>query len=159
MKKQIFIDTETTGLNPKKDKITQLAYLYFENGKKKDSGNLKGGGIYKSFLKSLDKFVDKFQKGDKMYFVGHNSHFDSDFIREMFAKNGNNFYGSYFYNPVVCTIMIASYKAMLKNKRPEDFTLLGLCKFFKIKVDENKLHDALYDITKTRELYLKLTKW
>lgn len=66
MKKQIFIDTETTGLNPSKDKITQLAYLYFENGKKKDSGNLKGDGIYKSFLKSLDKFVDKFQKGDKV---------------------------------------------------------------------------------------------
>ena len=159
MKKQIFIDIETTGLNPKKDTITQLAYLYFENGKKKATGNLKGATIYGSFVKSLDKLVDKFQKGDKMHFVGHNSHFDSDFVRELFVKNGNNFYGSYFYNPVVCTMMVASYKFMLKNKRPEDFTLLGLLNYFKIKVDENKLHDALYDITKTRELYLKLTKF
>ena len=66
MKKQIFIDIETTGLNPKKDSITQLAYLYFENGKKKATGNLKGAGIYGSFLKSLDKLVDKFQKSDKV---------------------------------------------------------------------------------------------
>lgn len=159
MKKQIFIDTETTGLDTEKDKIVQLAYIYCENGKKKATGNLKGATIYKDFLKSIGKFVDKFDKSDKMYFIGHNSNFDSSFVREMFVKNGNNFYGAYFYNPVICTMMIASYKFMLKNKRPEDFTLLGLLKYFKIKVDENKLHDAEYDIAKTRELYLKLTKF
>lgn len=50
---------------------------------------------------------------------------------------------------------------LLRNERNDpklpDFKLLTVCKYLGIPVDETKLHDALYDIELTRELFLELT--
>jgi DNA polymerase-3 subunit epsilon len=157
MSKQLFIDLETTGLDHKTDTITQLAYIYRENGKIKKQGNYKTN-IYKNFITDLDKMVDKFKKDDKLYFIAYNANFDSDFIRTLFLKNKNNFYGSYFYSPAICVMQMVASKFMRKHMRLENFKLGTVCKALGIKVVENNLHDAEYDIKVTKNLYNKLLK-
>jgi len=156
----MFIDIETNqSLDPKTGSIVQLAYIYRVGGKIKGRGDFKGKDIYSRFLADLDKYVDRYNKDDKMYFIAHNAQFDSEFIRNMFLQNKNEFYGAYFYNPPICTMLLAAYKCMKKNKRPENFKLGTLCRTFNIKVKEDKLHDAAYDIDLTKQLYNKLAKW
>lgn len=156
----MFIDIETNqSLDPKTGSIVQLAYIYRVGGRIRGRGNFKGEGIYKKFLADLDTYVDRFNKEDKMYFIAHNAQFDSEFVRNMFLQNKNEFYGAYFYNPPICTMLLAAYKCMRKNVKPENFKLSGLCKAFKIKFKEDELHDAAYDIDLTKQLYNKLVKW
>lgn len=158
MSKQIFIDLETNNsLDPRTGHITQLAGIIRINGKVKEKFNFKNN-IYHSFKTILDKYVDKFDKSDKFYFIGYNAKFDSDFIRELFLKNKDNFYGSYFFTPIIDVMGICAYKFMLKDIRPENFKLGTIARYFKIPVKESDLHDALYDIEITKEVYQKLRK-
>lgn len=162
MKKEMFIDIETNqSLDPKTGSIVELSYIYRVGGKIRGRGEFKGSeaSIYKKFLADLDKYVDRYNKDDKMYFIGHNAQFDSNFVREMFLRHKNEFYGAYFFNPPICTMLLAAYKCMRKNVRPENFKLSGLCKAFKIKFKESELHSAAYDIELTKQLYNKLVKW
>jgi DNA polymerase-3 subunit epsilon len=157
--KQLFIDIETNqSLDPKTGVITQLAFIYRKNGKTIKSVNIKTN-IYTTFVSELDKIVDRFDKNDKVYFIGYNAKFDSDFIRELFTKNNNKFYGSYFFNPIIDIMNIAAYKFMLKKSHPENFKLGTIAKFLNIEVDNNNLHDALYDIEISRKVYSKLLKY
>ncbi len=155
----MFIDIETTGLDPKGDSIVQLAYIYRVNGKLRGSGDFKGEGIYKRFVADLEKYVDRYNKEDKIQFIAYNAQFDSEFVRNMFLQNKNDFYGSYFWSPPICVMLLAAFKYMRKGKRPENFKLGTVCKDFKIKVKDESLHDAAYDILLTKQLYNKLLKW
>ena len=159
-----FIDIETTGLDEKVDRIWQIAGCIRENGKiiekfnyidKKSEKNL-----YYKLLTSLDKGVNKFDKDDKMFFVAYKADFDNKFIRRLFESNENKFYGSYFFNPHVCLMQMAA-RYFMKNsrkKRPDNFKLSTICRYFGISVVDSKLHDGNYDITISRKLYNKLNK-
>lgn len=155
----MFIDIETSGLDPKIDSIVQLAYIYKEGGNIVKTGDLKGQDIYTKFTTDLNTLVDKYNKEDKMYFIAYNAGFDNEFVRNLFLKNNDKFFGSYFYSPHICVMQLAAYKFMRKGKRPESFKLSDVCKYFGIKVVEDKLHDGMYDITLTKKLYNKLVKW
>lgn len=157
-RKEMFIDIETTGLDASKDVITQIGFVYKEGSIVKRTVDIKGDEIYKRFLAELDKCVDRYNKNDKMYFLAYNAAFDSAFIRKLFEKNNNQFYGSYFYHPYIDVMQIAARWYMRRNEHPENFKLSTICKDFGIKVDDTKLHDALYDIQLTRRLYSKLIK-
>ena len=159
MRKELFIDIETTGLNPEKDSIEQLAYIYREGGKIISTQDLKGDNIYPHFVGNLNEIVDRFNKEDKMYFIAYNAGFDNQFVRNMFLQNDDKYFGSYFYSPHICVMQLAAFKFMRKGIRPDSFKLGDVCKYFKLKVDDNKLHDGLYDITLTKNLYNKLLKF
>lgn len=162
--KLCFIDIETTGLDENKEKIWQIAGHIRDNGKIVNRFNIidkkSEKNLYYKFLRSLDKSVNKFDKEDKMFFIAYNAGFDSKFIRRMFESNDNAFFGSYFYNPYICVMqMAARYFMKFPNKeRPKNFKLGEMCKYFKILVNDKKLHDGYYDITLTRKLYNKLNK-
>lgn len=159
MRKELFIDIETSGLSAKDDSIVQLAYIYREGGKIKETGDLKGKDIYLQFLSFLDKCVDRYNKEDKIYFIAYNAVFDTEFVRNMFLQNKNEFFGSYFYSPPICVMLLAAFKYMRKGKRPENFKLGTVCRDFGMRVADDKLHDGMYDITLTKNLYNKLLKW
>lgn len=159
MRKEIFLDLETNqSLDPTTGTITQIGIVYRIDGKIKKELFINNN-IYKSLITFLDSVINKFKPEDKAYFIAYNSKFDEEFIRQLFIRNGNKFYGSYFYNPSIDVMQIAAYKLMLKNKHPENFKLGTICKYFNIRIDDSKLHNALYDIQKTKELYNKLRKF
>lgn len=162
--KLCFIDTETTGLNHYKDRIWQISGRIRIDGKNKETFNITNKrsekDLYKEFISILNKYVDKFNKSDKLFMVAYNSRFDENFIRSMFDRNKNKFYGSYFYNPSICTMQMASlyFLKRPKIKRPDSFKLSEVCKYFKIPFDDNKAHDALYDSNANQKLYNRLIK-
>lgn len=159
-----FIDIETTGLDEKKDTIWQIAGCIRENGRIKQKFNLinkkNEKDLYFKFIKILNKSVNKFDKKDKLYFTAYNAGFDNKFIRRLFETNNNKFYGSYFFNPHICILQMVARYLMKKgvNKRPENFKLSTVCKYFKIPINEKKLHDGNYDVTIMKKLYNKLDR-
>lgn len=159
MRKEIFLDLETNqSLDPLTGTITEIGIIYRVNGKVRKKIEIKED-IYKNLVKFLDSVIDRFNTNDKAYFIAYNAKFDNDFIRQLFLKNNNKFYGSYFYNPVIDIMQIVAYKFMLKDIRPENFKLGTICKYFKIKVEDDKLHSAIYDIEKTKEVYNIIKKF
>lgn len=159
MTKRIFIDLETTGLDSKNDQITEFGYIYKVGKVVKDRGLIKvpdGESVYPGVINLLNKFVDRFNKEDKMYFLAYNAHFDTEFMRELFLKHNNKFFGSYFYTPSIDIMQIVADRMMSNKVRPENFKLSTICKYYGIPVEENKLHNAAYDIDITHKLYTKL---
>ena len=155
--KQLFIDIETTGLDANAS-IREIGLVYYENKKKKWELDIKKN-IYSTLISTLDGIVDKYNKNDKIWFIGYNAKFDADFIRRMFDQHKNVYFGSYFYVPYVDIMNLAAYKFMRNNKRLENFKLSTVCKYFKIPIKESSLHTALYDAKITYQLYQKLLKF
>lgn len=155
--KLIIIDTETTGLDYKLDSITEIGGIVKIDGKIKEKFIFKND-LYNNFIKLLNKYCSKYDKTDKFYFVAYNAHFDMNFIRELFLKNGNVYYGSYFYNPCIDILQLVAYKLMGKKKQPENFKLGTIAKFYGINCNENQLHTAYYDAFLANEILKKVRK-
>jgi DNA polymerase-3 subunit epsilon len=180
--KLIFIDVETTGLDHKKNAIIQLAGIIRIDGRIKDRFNYKMQPHkeatidvneqlamryrtkqetgFKKFKKLLEKHVNPYNKKDKFYFVAYNSKFDENFLRAWFLRNDDKYFGSYFWNPSLDVMQLALRDVMLKGERHElDNMKLGtVCKHYGIRVKEDDLHDAAYDIKITKDLYNKIVK-
>lgn len=115
--------------------------------------------FYHNLIKFLDRFINKYDTKDKLYLVGYNSHhFDAQFLRALFLRNGNNFYGSYFWNPSVDIMLLAMAACYGQRHLLGDFKLMTVAKSLGIELEEEKLHDAEYDVEITRELHKILNK-
>jgi len=130
--KIIYIDLETTGTDPKKNGIIQIAGTISANGESEDfnflmcprnetvydrtalqkNGKTRGeiatyphsSEVFPKFIALLSKYVNRFDKADKFYFVGYNSSFDMDFLREWFSQNEEAYFGSWFWYPRLVSI-------------------------------------------------------
>lgn len=111
------------------------------------------------FVNFLSKYVDKFNKKDKMFFVGYNARFDYDFLREWFNKNGDNYFGSWFWNPPIDIMTLSA--DFLDYERPsmDNFKQLTVADKLGIRVNESSLHDALYDIGLSVKIYSLITDY
>ena len=114
--------------------------------------------VYASLISLLERHCDRFDKKDKLHFVAYNAKFDSDFIRKFFEKNGDSFYGSWFWNPPVCVMQAAAWMTMRVRGALPNFKLGTLCECAELGWDEASAHDASYDIHKTLELYRYLRR-
>jgi DNA polymerase III alpha subunit (gram-positive type) len=108
---------------------------------------------YAKFIEFLSHHCDRYNKADKMHFVGYNAGFDSDFMREFFSKNGDQYFGSWFWNPPVCVMQAAAWMTMRVRGALPNFKLETLCKCAELGWDDTRAHDANYDITQTLELF------
>lgn len=115
--------------------------------------SLSSEDAYTKFIAFCDDHVSRFDKKDKMHFVAYNAQFDSNFVREWFSKNGNSYYGSYFWNPPLCVMIGAAWLTQRVRGALPDFKLGTLCQSAELGWDETLAHDASYDINKTIELY------
>lgn len=183
--KVFYLDTETTGLNPKINDIIQLSFIIEIDGIIKEKQNfkmqpfnyssiteeaLKVNGItleqlktletpqevYKKLIKILDIHIDKYNKKDKFYSAGYNVRFDMDFLREFFIKNGDKYYGSYFDYHFIDAMPMLFLMEYAKKLNLSDHHLETACKHYGIEI---KAHDAEQDIGATRELILKLAEY
>jgi len=185
--KLLFFDVETTGLSAAKCAIHQLSGVIEVDGEVKESFNInirpfEGALIsedainvsnvtkeqieayeldykaaYNEFIKLVLRYINKFDKKDKMFLVGYNNAaFDNHFLRGLFLRNSDKYFGSLFWANPIDVYVLASHKVMSYRHEMSNFKLSSACEAFDIKVNENLLHDAMYDVELTRELFNRI---
>jgi DNA polymerase-3 subunit epsilon len=182
MKKVFFFDTETTGLDCKKQDIIQLAYMIEIDGEIKEEGSLytqpfnydtiqqealntnkltveqlkafpSPSVTFMQLKRVLNKYIDKFNKLDKFSPAGYNVNFDVGFLREFFFKNKDKYYGSYFDYHLLDPIPVLHLLEYKGLIKLPNYKLVTVCEYFNINIDA---HEALSDIKATRQVIQKL---
>lgn len=162
-------DCETSGLDPKKSAMLQIALIPIIDGVVKDpfvsyvrphknaeiaDGALKVNNINREdldtfptieeFTKSMLEFVDQFDC--KFTLRAHNAQFDKDFLYHFMSRQG--LHGDYikrFRPELQCTLEKAKKVFEKEKKKPANFKLGTLCEWFGIKLEN--AHEALSDAT------------
>jgi DNA polymerase-3 subunit epsilon len=180
--KTIFIDCETTGVDPQRHGLVQIAGSVVIEGLAVDNFNitmapmpgdrvdpeaLSVNGLteldlatfqpardaYVLFQQLLSARCDKFNRTDKFHFIGYNGDFDAAFVRRWFEKCGDKYFGSFFWWPTIDVAKLAGLHLMRKRHLMPDFKLKTVAKYCGIAVDDSRLHDAAYDIHLTQQLF------
>jgi len=112
--------------------------------------------VFEEFQALLASYVDRFDKQDKFYFINFGAEFDSEVVRQWFLKNGDEFYGSWFWHPPIDIMPLAMQDLIGKRHELKNFRLDSVCRYYGIEVDDEKIHDALYDAIIARELYRRV---
>lgn len=158
------IDIETTGGISKRDKITEIAIIVYEDGQIVDQFEslvnpersipyeiTRMTGITNEMVENAPKFYeiakDILQKTENCIFVAHNVFFDYNFIKEEFAQLGYT-----FSRKKLCTVQLSRrYFKGLKS-----YSLGSLIEHFKIPV-ENR-HRAMEDTKATLHVFIRILK-
>ena len=107
----------------------------------------------------LGKYVNKFNKTDKLHLAGfNNAPFDNQFFRAFFTQNRDNFFGSWFWSDTIDVMCLASNYLRNERHKMENFKLKTVAAYLGVEVEEDKLHDALYDIYLTQKIYEIVTQ-
>lgn len=181
VKKILYIDTETTGISTKHGLVEIAAFLEFD-GKEVDRFHayarpyeddlihpdaLKANGlsaeeikgfeepkkVHKKFTDWLSEYVDKFDRTDKCLFCAYNARFDADHMRAWFKKAGDKYFGSWFWNPAIDSMMLAALDLHKDRAELEDFKQASVAQFYGINVDASQLHGAVYDCELNRRIF------
>jgi DNA polymerase-3 subunit epsilon len=178
--KVFWFDCETTGTDPQICALVQLAYIIEIDGEEVDEGEIHfrphtGAIISPEALKVnarsredlmmfpevdvgflelkriLNKYIDRYNRDDKFVIAGYNVNFDDQFLRELFNRMGDDYFGSYFMWPKLdVAAFVAQHKIVTKGFKPKNYKLATVCSEFGITF---KPHDALEDIRATKSLY------
>jgi DNA polymerase-3 subunit epsilon len=112
---------------------------------------------YDEFIRIITKYVNPYVKStekDRLFRVGFNSaYFDNPFLEQFFKNHNNEFIFTYFYVDSPDVMVLCSNHFMEDRRSFENFKLPTIAKRFGIPVDETRLHEALYDIELTIEVY------
>ena len=183
--KKAFLDTETSGLNPKLSAILEIGCILEVNGKiveefviecspfkddiiddkalevnkikKEDLYNrMPPRKAHQEFIQKLGCHINRFAKTDKFFFIGYNSTFDYQFLRAFFTKNDDKFFGSYFFYPSIDVAVLAAMHLMNDRYKMTNFKQTTVCTEMGIEVDMEAAHSALYDANLVKSLYNKL---
>lgn len=193
MSKIIYLDTETTGLDPRRCGIIQLAAILDIDGQEMDSIDLRmrpADGLeisdealtisgtkredldnlptereaHAAFLRWLGKHIDKFSKTDKAFFSGYNTPFDIEVVRAWFLRQGDKFFGSWFWSGTIDVMGAALWTLRDQRRHLPDFKLgtvarhvLGVERIDAMTAEAG-LHNALTDIRITRALHQEITR-
>ncbi len=169
--RQIVLDTETTGLNPRTgDRIIEIGgvelvnrrltgnnlHFYVNPQRDSDPGALAVHGLTTEFLRDKPKFAEIVdQLRDYMRdaeLIIHNAPFDLGFLEAEFALLGLPSFSTHYVG-VIDTLVQA--KTMFPGKRN---SLDALCDRFGISNAHRTLHGALLDSELLAEVYLAMTR-
>ena len=116
---------------------------------------------YSEFIGIIGSHCNKYDKKDKIYLCGYNNAaFDNQFLREFFLRQGDNYFGSWFWSNSLDVMVFASMLLSRKRANMENFKLKTVAKACGVEVDEEQLHDALYDVKLTKQIFdLCMAKW
>jgi DNA polymerase III alpha subunit (gram-positive type) len=107
--------------------------------------------VQSELMRMWGKYVDKFDKGDKLTPAGYNIQFDIDFLSAFFRKTGMKFLFSYITHAGLDVLALVRYLSAI-GRIPvlEDHKLQTVCKDFGIQLDD--AHTAAADIKATWQL-------
>jgi DNA polymerase-3 subunit epsilon len=169
--RQLFLDTETTGLSAEGgDRVIELGcvelvnrkltgknlHFYFNPGRESHEDALKVHGISNEFLKDKPKFesvvqeiIDYVQGAE---IIIHNAAFDVGFLNKELELAGQKPFTTYV-DGVVDTLVMA--KQMYPGKRN---SLDALCDRLGVDNASRTLHGALLDAELLADVYINLTR-
>lgn len=169
--RQLFLDTETTGLSAEGgDRVIELGcvelvnrkltgnnlHFYFNPGRDSHEDALKVHGISNEFLRDKPKFKDVVQEivdyVDGAEIIIHNAAFDVGFLNKELELAGKKPFTTYV-NGVIDTLVMA--KQMYPGKRN---SLDALCDRLGVDNSGRTLHGALLDAELLADVYINLTR-
>lgn len=183
--KLLFIDTETSGLDPTTHGIVQIAGIIEIDGEIKEKFNFKCQlfegqtinadalkankltveqirefpdplPVYKKLVAIFRKYIDQYNKVDKFYMVGQNVPFDYAFLEKFFKNCGDNYLYAYiFYDKIDLVALTAAFRVS-KLLTLENVRLETVAKHFGIQY---VAHDAEADIEVTREIFYRFVNY
>lgn len=177
--KNLYLDLETSGLDPQKHGIIQLAYILEENGQilKQNNFNMNPQGkildskallingyteeeinkfpFYKlqifKFLYEIQPFLSS-SFYERFQIIGYNVNFDVEFLKVALQEINVKF-NDIFQNRFVDPLQFLYYLRFLRKVDFIDYKLETVCSYFGVPI---QAHDALSDIQATRELLYRL---
>ena len=182
--KVLWIDTETTGLDPDKHGIIQLAMIVDIDGqiKGKETFTMCPTGrastkealevngytqeqirgfelwenVYHKVTEFMSRFVDKFKKEDKFILGGQNVGFDCDMMKSWFEYCDDKYWFSWVKAGAYIDTLPTVTFLQWQGKVPilKSRKNSELCKHFGIALDN--AHDAMADIEATRAVAYKM---
>ena len=171
MSRQIVLDTETTGLDPKQGhRIIEIGcvelinrrltgnnyHQYIQPEREIDEGAQQVHGITPEFLQDKPTFIDIIEDL-KNYLNGaeliiHNAPFDVGFLNTEFALQGKK----QGMIEDICTV--TDTLVMARKKHPgQKNNLDALCKRYEVNNTQRELHGALLDAELLADVYLFMT--
>ena len=169
--RQIFLDTETTGLSAEGgDRVIELGcvelvnrkltgnnlHFYFNPGRDSHEDALKVHGISNEFLRDKPKFAAVVQEilnyVEGAEIIIHNAAFDVGFLNKELELAGQKHFTT-FVEGVVDTLVMA--KQMYPGKRN---SLDALCERLGVDNSGRTLHGALLDAELLADVYINLTR-
>lgn len=179
--KVFWFDVETSGTDAKKHGIISLAYIVEINGGEVEHGELFANpavdgkeideaaltingfsrsdledfgapqSMYAALYSVLTSYVDKYDKADKFIAAGYNVEFDIAFLRELWLRCGDTYFGSLFAFGAIDPSKIVRF---LQYYRLAPYTTSGtlreIAKLYGI--DPGESHDAVDDIRATKRI-------
>lgn len=172
MMRQIFLDTETTGLEPEQGhRIIEIGcveminrrltgkhfHRYINPDREIDDGAIEVHGITNDFLVDKPRFAQigddflAFVRGADL--IIHNAPFDVGFINHEF-----NLLQRQDLAPITTYCQIIDTMAMARKKHPgQKNSLDALCRRYEVDNSHRELHGALLDAEILAEVYLRMT--
>jgi len=175
-----WIDGETTGLDSLQNDLLTFSVIIEIDGQIKDKLNLemqpfnyqsitdealkingmtveqikkfpKPHEAHKKIETLFQKYVDRFDKNDKLIPAGYNVGFDVDFLFKLFQKCGDPYCGSYIdYHKLDVASLVLFFKIRGFFPNLEGYKLVDVCKALDIELDAHKAED---DIFATRKIF------
>lgn len=185
--KLLFVDVETSGLDPEKHGIIQFAasldvgsHTYIDVDYKMKpfpedetsaetlafhgitettlAGYLDPRDAFRQFKAELIKYIDPYNKKDKAFLIGYNAQFDDRFLRAWFKKNGDKYYGAYFWWPPIDVAVLLSMAYAKKRRDFPNFQLGTVVSVLEEVVDTTGFHDAAFDLKITKALFYQVAE-
>lgn len=181
----LFIDTETTGLDPHTSAIVDIACEYWENGQQKSKfqrfidldtssktvKNLKALQInhYTTMLPNVsvtdniavDEFVTYLlsisnSKNVPVYIGGHNTSFDVNMISAWLSRHHYTGLNEVFSSTLIDTAALAVTLRDTGLLDIDRINLVALAQKLEVPVNASKAHRADYDVKLTAQCYYKM---
>ncbi len=111
--------------------------------------------VHSDLVEIFSRHCNKFDKQDKMFFVGYNARFDYDFLRKFFEKCDDNYFGSFIFFPPLDVMNIAIWNSIKARRLLPDFKLQTIVNHLKVDDAVGDYHDAMKDIKVTKNIFLK----
>ncbi len=180
--KLLFTDTETTGLDPKKNDIIQVSGIIVIDNVVQEEFDFRCQpfnynsirpeavathgitvekmrtfeqpvAVYRKIHAVLEKYINRYDKKDKFIAVGQKIQFDLDMLRCFFEKNGDTWFGSYVDRRAIDVLTFTQALRVKGLLKTETLKLEDVTKALGIDIGE--AHNSLADIRATKAVFDK----
>lgn len=111
--------------------------------------------VYNKLTTILNKYVNIYNKHDKLYIGGYNVQFDLDFVSKFIRQYSKYGFGSYTNWRKIDVLYLFNFLQFNDFVHVPDMKLKTVCHYLGVPLTA---HDALSDITATHQLYQRINR-